>query len=137
MTEYDSAPTTTRLLTVTLAAHDAFTHAARAVVAPGYAAEFAQRAEYQGRVATHLRGLRAPEGMASDALRRTPAVVRPPTAEPGNGDPRTLFSECLRVLDAATLEFCRGYGPHVALVLSSAMQVANPVSTTRHGGITP
>jgi hypothetical protein len=135
MAEYDSAPNTTRLLEVTLATHDAFTEAARAVRAPGYAAEFAQRAEYHGRLATHLRGLSAPEGMASDAMRRMPEVA-PRTPAPGERDPRVLYDECLRVMDAATLEFCRWYGPHVALVLSNAMRVAYLVNTTRKGGIT-
>jgi hypothetical protein len=36
------------------------------------------------------------------------------------------------MMDAATLEFCRGYGPHVSLMLSSAVHVAYPRSTTRH-----
>lgn len=74
----------------------------------------------QGRLATHLRGLNARQGMASDAMRRTPDVARPSTHEAGDGDPRVIFSECPRVLDSATLEFSRGYGPHVALSLSSA-----------------
>ena len=134
MTEDESAPTTMRLLEVTLATHEAFACAARNVQAPGYAAEFAQRAEYQARLATHLRGLSAPEGMASDAMRRVPEVARR-TPEPGAKDPRLLYDECLRVMDAATLEFCRGYGPHVALALSDAMRVANLINTTRQGGI--
>lgn len=135
MTEDESAPTTMRLLEVTLATQEAFTCAARNVQAPGYAAEFAQRAEYHGRLATHLRGHSAPEGMASDALRRTPAVAHR-KLESGESDPRALYDNCLRVMDAATLEFCRGYGPHVALVLSNAMRAANLINTTRHGGIT-
>jgi hypothetical protein len=36
-------------------------------------------------------------------------------------------------MDAATLEFCRGYGPNVALILLSAMHAAYPINTTRHG----
>ena len=135
MTEDESAPTTRRLLEVTLATHEAFTCAARSVQAPGYAAEFAQRAEYHGRLATHLRGLNAPEGMASDAMRRVPEVARR-TPEPGEQDPRVLYDKCLRVMDAATLEFCRGYGPHVALVLSNAMRVAYLINTTGQGGVT-
>jgi len=55
----------------------------------------------------------------------------PPEAR--DADPRTLFDRCLRMMDAATLEFCRGYGPHVSLILSSALHVAYPRSTTRHG----
>jgi hypothetical protein len=134
MRDDDSAPPTMMLLAATLAAHDAFTEAARAVVEPGYAAEFAQRAEYLGRIAAHLRGHQAPEGLASDALRRLPDV-RPErsASSPANGDARVLFDKCLRLMDAATLEFCRGYGPNVALILSSAMQAANPVNATRHG----
>ena len=136
MTEDESAPTTRRLLAVTLATHEAFSCAARDVQAPAYAAEFAQRAEYHGRLATHLRGLSAPAGMASDALCRTPAVAHR-KLESGESDPRALYDKCLRVMDAATLEFCRGYGPHVAAVLSNAMRVANLSNTTRHRGITP
>lgn len=134
MSEDDSALLTMRLLAVTLATHEAFTLAARAAVAPGYAAEFAQRAEYQERIATHLRGHQAPAGLSSDALRRLPDV-RPGNAPrpTGDGDPRALFDRCLRLMDAATLEFCRGYGPNVALILSSALQAAYPISTTRHG----
>ena len=134
MTEYESAPTTRRLLEVTLATHDAFTCAARTVLAPGYAAEFARRAEYHGRLATHLRGHSAPEGMASDALWRIPAIGHC-KLESGERDPKVLYDECLRVMDAATLEFCRGYGPHVALVLSNALRDANLINTTRHGGM--
>lgn len=134
MQESDSAVPGERLLAVTLATHDAFTEAAR-VVAGGHAAEFARRAEYQGRLATHLRGQYAPEGLASDALRHVPDVWRdrsaPPTA--GDVDPRELFDKCLRVMDAATLEFCRGYGPSVALILSSALHIAYPINTTKHG----
>lgn len=135
MSEDDSAPLTTRLLAVTLATHEAFTLAARAVVAPGYAAEFARRAEYQERIATHLRGHCAAEGLSSDALRRIPEVARPRTPEPGDGDPKALYDECLRVMDAGTMEFCRGYGPDVARVLSDAMRVAYPINTTIQGGI--
>jgi hypothetical protein len=132
MTEDDSAPATHRLLAVTLATHDAFAQAASVVRAPGYAAEFAQRAEYHGRLATHLRGLSAPEGMASDAMRRMPDVVlQQRMPEPGDGDPRTLFSACLRILDAATLEFCRAIAG--ALCLSNATRVAYPINTTIQG----
>lgn len=135
MSEYDSAPPRERLLAVTLATHDAFTEAARAVASRGHAAEFARRAEYQGRLATHLRGHHAPAGLASDALQHVPDVWRdrsvPPAA--GDADPRELFDKCLRLMDAATLEFFRGYGPTVALILSSAMHVAYPINTTRHG----
>lgn len=136
MSEFYSAPPRERLLAVTLATHDAFTDAARVVAGRGHAAEFARRAEYLGRLATHLRGHRAPEGLASDALRHTPDVwwdrSVPPAA--GDADPRVLFDKCLRLMDAATLEFCRAYGPGVALVLSGALQVAYPINTTRHGG---
>ena len=130
----DSAPPTERLLAATLAAHDAFTEAARTVVAKGYATEFAQRAEYLGRIATHLRGQEAPEGLVSDALRRLPDVRldRSGSSAP-DCDPRPLFEQCLRLVDAATLEFCRAYGPGVALALSGAMQLANPINTTWHG----
>jgi len=62
--------------------------------------------------------------------------TRPSKLESGESDPRALYDKSLRVMDAATLEFCRGYGPHVALVLSDAMRVANLINTTRHGGIT-
>ena len=134
MSDCDSTPPNERLLAVTLATHDAFTEAARAVAGRGHAAEFARRAEYQDRLATHLRGHHAPKGLASDALRHTPDVWRdwsvPPAAR--DADPRALFDKCLRVMDAATLEFCRGYGPHVSRILSSALQVAYPISTTRH-----
>src|SRR5688572_25263325 len=128
MTEDESGSNTMRLLEVTLATHDAFSCAARNVQAPGYAAEFAQRAEYHGRLATHLRGHSAPEGMASDAMRRTPAVAHH-KLESGERDARALYDECLRVMDAATMEFCRGYGPHVALVLSDALRVAHLINT--------
>jgi len=134
MSESDSAPHSERLLAVTLATHDAFTEAARAVAGRGHAAEFSRRAEYQGRIATHLRGDHAPEGLASDALRHVPDVWRDrsaPTAA-GDADPGALFDKCLRLMDAATLEFCRGYGPNVALILSSALHVAYPINTTRH-----
>ena len=135
MSEFYSAPPRDRLLAVTLATHDAFSEAARVVAGRGHAAEFARRAEYQGRLATHLRGHHAPEGLASDALRHTPDVWRdrsvPPAAD--DADPRELFDKCLRLMDAATIEFCRAYGPGVALVLSSALQVAYPINTTRHG----
>lgn len=135
MSEHDSAPSGERLLAVTLATHEAFTEAARVVAGRGHAAEFARRAEYQGRLATHLRGHHAPEGLASDALRHVPDVWRDTSVSPavGDADPRPLFDKCLRLMDAATLEFCRGYGPAVALVLSSAMHVAYPINTTRHG----
>ena len=128
-----TAPRSLRLLAATLATHDAFTRAAHAVQAPGYAAEFAQRAEFQWRIATHLRGRQAPAGLASDGLCRIPDVLgRSPAME--GADPRVLLGKCLRFMDAATLEFCRGYGPDVAHILSSAMQEAHPVSTTSHGG---
>jgi hypothetical protein len=134
MSDCDSAPPNERLLAVTLATHDAFTEAARVVAGRGHAAEFARRAEYQERLATHLRGHHAPKGLASDALRHMPDVWRdwsvPPEAR--DADPRALFDSCLRMMDAATLEFCRGYGPHVSLMLSSAVHVAYPRSTTRH-----
>ena len=132
-----SAPPTERLLAATLAAHDAFTDAARTVGATGYATEFAQRAEYLGRIATHLRGQEAPEGLASDALRRLPAVRQHrSTSSAPDRDTRALFEQCLRLVDAATLEFCRGYGPGVALALSRAMQLANPIDTTWHSATT-
>jgi hypothetical protein len=135
MTEDDSAQPTMRLLAATVATHDAFAEAARVVAGRGHASEFARRAEYQGRIATHLRGHQAPEGLASDALRQIPDVWRDSSAPSAaaDGDPRELFDRCLRLMDAATMEFCRGYGPNVALVLSSAMQVAYPINTTRHG----
>ena len=72
-------------------------------------------------------GVRAPVGMASDALWRAP-VVGVDAAEADR--PRALFEHCLRIQDAATLEFCRGYGPHVSQVLSSAMRGAFPVNTS-------
>ena len=128
-----SAPPTERLLAATLAAHDAFTDAARTVGATGYATEFAQRAEYLGRIATHLRGQEAPEGLASDALRRLPDVRPRRSTSALERNTRALFERCLRLVDAATLEFCRGYGPGVALALSRAMQLANPIDTTWHG----
>ena len=56
--------------------------------------------------------------------------------ESGESDPRALYDKCLRVMDAATLEFSRGYGPQLALVLSNAMRAANLINTTRHGGMT-
>jgi hypothetical protein len=135
MPDRDSAPPNERLLAVTLASHDAFTAAARAVAGRGHAAEFARRAEYQARLATHLRGHHAPKGLASDALRHMPEVWRAWSIPPGapDADPRALFDRCLRMMDAATLEFCRGYGPHVSLILSSAVHVAYARSTTRHG----
>ena len=134
MLEFDSTLPTLRLLAATLATHEAFTEAAHAVVEPGYAAEFAQRAEYQARIAIHLRGYQAAAGLESDALRRVPVVRlgRSPSSS-ADRDPRALFDRCLRLMDAATLEFCRAYGPGVARVLSSALQVAYPISTTRHG----
>lgn len=129
MSEDDSSPANHRLLAATLAVHDAFSEAARTAVATGYATEFAQRAEYQWRVATHLRGHQAPEGLASDALRRLPEV-RPSVPDI---ESRALFDKCLRLMDAATVEFCRGYGPGVSLALSRAMQLAYPIDTTCHG----
>lgn len=134
MSDYDSAPPNERLLAVTLATHDAFTEAARVVAGRGHAAEFARRAEYQHRLATHLRGHHAPKGLTSDALRHVPDVWRNWSVplEARDADPRTLFDRCLRLMDAATLEFCRGYGPHVSRILSSALQVAYPRSTTKH-----
>ena len=135
MSDHESAPRSERLLAVTLATHDAFTEAARVVAGRGHAAEFARRAEYQERIATHLRGHHAPKGLASDALRHMPDVWRDWSVplEARDADPRALFDKCLRLMDAATLEFCRGYGPHVSRILSSALQVAYPRSTTRHG----
>ena len=135
MSESYSAPPRERLLAVTLATHDAFAEAARVVASRGHAAEFARRAEYLGRIATHLRGHHAPEGLASDALRHVPDVWRDSSVPPAasDADPQALFDKCLRLMDAATLEFCRGYGPTVSLVLSSALQVAYPINTTRHG----
>jgi hypothetical protein len=134
MSESDSAPPTERLLAVTLATHDAFAEAARVAAGRGHAAEFARRAEYQARIATHLRGHQAPEGLASDALRHVPDVWSQWSAPRAReSDAKALFDKCLRLMDAATLEFCRGYGPNVALILSSAMQVAYPINTTRHG----
>src|SRR4030095_11826620 len=123
-----------RLLAATLAVHDAFREAARAVVASGYATEFAQRAEYQWRVATHLRGHQAPEGLASDALRRLPEGRSHGSAPSApEVESRALFDKCLRLMDAATVAFCRGYGPSVSLALSRAMQLAYPIDTTSHG----
>lgn len=138
MSEFYSAPPRERLLAVTVATHDAFSEAARVVAGRGHAAEFARRAEYQGRLATHLRGHDAPEGLASDALRHIPDVWRDSSAPPapGDADPRELFDKCLRLMDAATLEFCRGYGPNVALILSSAVQMAYPKHTSIQTGIT-
>jgi hypothetical protein len=133
MSETDSSPANHRLLAATLAVHDAFTEAARTVVATGYATEFAQRAEYQWRVATHLRGHQAPEGLASDALRRLPDVRSQRSASAPDVESRALFDKCLRLMDAATVEFCRGYGPGVSLALSRAMQLAYPIDTTWHG----
>jgi hypothetical protein len=134
MSDYDAALPSERLLAVTLAAHDAFTDAARVAAGHGHAAEFAQRAEYQERLATHLRGHQASEGLASDTLRHVPDVWRnwSVPADARYADPRALFDKCLRLMDAATLEFCRGYGPHVSRILSSALRVAYPISTTRH-----
>src|SRR5688500_17094564 len=129
----DDAAPVARLLATTLATHDAFIEAARAAVVPGHAAEFAQRAEYQERIAMHLRGQQAPEGLASDALRRLPDVRPRGSVLSADDHQRALFDTCLRLMDAATLEFCRAYGPGVALVLSSALQVAYPINTTRHG----
>lgn len=133
MSEMDSGEPTTRLLAATQATHDAFTEAACAVVEPGYAAEFARRAEYLGRIALQLRGRQAPQGLASDALWHRPAVrsARSAASEPSVHH-RALFDRCLRLMDAATMEFCRGYGPEVARALSSAMQSAYPINTTRH-----
>lgn len=133
MSELDSAEPTARLLAATQATRDAFSEAAGAVVEPGYAAEFARRAEYLGRIALHLRGRQAPEGLVSDALWHRPAVrsARSAASET-SGHHRVLFDRCLRLMDAATLEFCRGYGPKVAQALSSAMQSAYPINTTRH-----
>jgi hypothetical protein len=134
MSEEVSSPSTNRLLAATLAAHDAFSEAARTVVATGYAAEFAQRAEYQWRIATHLRGHQTPEGLATDALRRLPDVrSHGSTSSVTDDESRALFDKCLRLMDLATVEFCRGYGPGVALVLSRAMQLAYPIDTTWHG----
>jgi hypothetical protein len=74
MSDHNSVPTQ-RLLAATLATHEAFAIAARAVSTAGFAAEFAQRAEYQERIASHLRGSHAPLGLASDKLRRVPDVA--------------------------------------------------------------
>ena len=119
-----------RLLAAVRATQDAFTRAARSVGATGFSAEFAQRAEYQERIACQMRGERAPVRLASDALWRLPDLARSATS--GASHPRTLFDNCLRVLDAATMEFCRGYSPGVALVLTNAILGAQPVNTTRH-----
>lgn len=119
-----------RLLAAVMATQDAFIEAARSAGVTGFATEFAQRAEFQERIACQMRGVRAPVGLASDALWRVPDLgVGAPSSE---DHPRVLFDRCLRVLDAATLEFCRGYGPTVALVLTDAMQAAQPINTTRH-----
>ena len=130
MAEFASAELTTRLLAATQATHDAFTEAACAVTEPGYAAELARRAEYQGRIALLLRGQQAREGLASDALWHRPPVQ---SASVSSATDRAQFDRCLRLMDAATLEFCRVYGPNVARVLSSALQSAYPINTTRHG----
>ena len=121
-----------RLLAVTLATHDAFAEAAGVVIAPGYAAEFARRAEYLGRIAIHLRGQQAPAGLASDALWHKPDVRSGRSASSSDGNHRQLYDRCLRLMDAATMEFCREYGPNVAQALSGAMRAAYPINTTRH-----
>lgn len=131
MQESDPAPCAARLLPVTLATYEAFSRAAGATRATGYAAELAQRAEYQWRLAIHLTGRCAPPGLASDALWRIPDVRV--QGSPADGcDPRILLGQCLSQLDVATLEFCRAYGPEVSRILSSAVRNANPVSTTSH-----
>jgi hypothetical protein len=119
-----------RLLAAVKATQDAFTRAARSAGATGFSAEFAQRAEYQERIACQMRGERAPVGLASDALWRVPDLAAGAASVATHR--RVLFDSCLRVLDAATMEFCRGYTPSVALVLTYAMQGAQPVNTTRH-----
>lgn len=131
MLDQESEPIA-RLLAAVLATHGAFTEAARSAGATGFAAEFAQRAEYQERIASRMRGMQAPVGMASNALWRVPDL--------GGGEsvvhhPRQLVDKCLRVQDAATLEFCRGYCQTVALVLTDAIQAAQPIDTTRHHGV--
>jgi hypothetical protein len=132
MEDQDSA-TRARLLAAVMAAQDAFSAAAQSAGATGLATEFAQRAEYLERIACQMRGVPVPVGLASDALWRVPDLGAGP---PSTADhPRILFDKCLRVLDATTLEFCRGYGPKVALVLSSAMQVAYPINTTSHRSV--
>lgn len=131
MVDQTSAPIA-RLLAAVVATQEAFTVAAGAAGSTGFATEFAQRAEYQERIVSHLRGGRAPVGMASNALRRVP-VMRIEALDADQS--RVLFDECLRMLDAATLEFCRSYGPGVAVVLTDAIQAARPIDTTRHNGI--
>lgn len=128
MLDQDSAPIE-RLLAAVMATHEAFTVAAQSAGATGFASEFARRAEYQARIASHMRGMRAPVGLASDALWRVPVVAVAATAA---DHPRILFDRCLRVQDAATLEFCRGYSPTVALVLTDAIQAAQAIETTQH-----
>lgn len=126
MVDQEPAPIA-RLLAAVIATHEAFRVAARAAGSTGFATEFAQRAEYQERIASHFRGMRAPVGLASDALWRAPTVG----VDAAEADrPRLLFDHCLRMQDAATLEFCRGYGPHVSHVLSSAMRGAFPRNTS-------
>ena len=131
MEDQESAPIA-RLLAAVTATREAFLVAARAAGPTGFATEFAQRAEYQERIASQMRGASAPVGLASDALWRAPVVGM----DALDADrPRVLFDRCLRVLDAATLEFCRAYGPTVALVLTEAIQAAQPIDTTRHNGV--
>lgn len=131
MVDQESEPIA-RLLAAVMATHEAFTVAARSAGATGFATEFAQRAEYQERIASQMRGTQAPIGMASNALWRVPDLgVGTSAAE----QPRVLFDRCLRVQDAATLELCRGYSPTVALVLTAAIQAAQSIDTTRHNGV--
>lgn len=131
MMDQESEPIA-RLLAAVMATHEAYTVAARSAGPTGFATEFAQRAEYQERIASQIRGMQVPTGMASNALWRVPDLgVGASAAE----QPRVLFDRCLRVQDAATLEFCRGYCQTVALVLTDAIQAAQPIDTTRHNGV--
>lgn len=122
-----------RLLVVTLASRDAFADAARAADTPRAAAALVQRAEHQARLALQLRDLLLAGGAATQPAEPTSAVSgrgaprRLPSA--GGGDARGVLDECMRVLDTARMEFCRAYGPSVALTLSNAMpaeRVVNP-----------
>ena len=54
--EYQESAPTPRLLAAVMATHDAFTVPARAAGSTGFATEFAQRAEYQERIASYMRG---------------------------------------------------------------------------------
>lgn len=132
MSVNESEERITRILAAAQATHDAFTEAAGVVIAPGLGAEFVRRAEYLGRVIINLRGQQAPAGLASDALWNRPDVRSGRTTVSGDGNHRQLYDQCLRLMDVATMEFCRGYGPNVAQALSSAMRTAHPINTTRH-----